>query len=50
MLPGLCRVPWEREGECLVVPGSGGGGIRAGLGGKCAGCSSVLEGVLGREK
>lgn len=50
MLPGLHRVPWDRERGCLVVPGGGGDGIGAGLGGKCARCSSVLEGALGRGK
>lgn len=49
MLTGMHRVLWERERECLVVPG-GGGGVGAGLGTKYARCGSVLEDVLGRGK
>lgn len=41
--------PVGEGGGCLVVPGGGGGGIGAGLGGKCARCSSVLEGALRAE-
>lgn len=39
-----CAGSCGRGRECLVVPG-GGGGMGAGLGGKCARFSSVLEGI-----